>query len=230
MAKKDPILVAKQAAGNAAAELIKDGMLVGLGTGSTSAFFIQALGKRCQEGLQILAIATSNQSAKQAQQIGIPLIDPATVTCLDITVDGADEIDHHKNMIKGGGGALLREKLLAKASHELIIVIDENKLVNHLGEFPVAVEISPFVYHTTLQRLNSQGYKTTLRLNRDHLPFITDNNNYIADIQYPISITNPKEEHEHLKNIVGVIETGFFFNIAGRVIIGYEDGFVKIRA
>jgi ribose 5-phosphate isomerase A len=224
-----PLMVAKKAAGKAAAELIQEGMLVGLGTGSTAAFFIEALGKRCQEGLKISAVATSQHSTRQAQQVGIPLEDPEIVTSLDITVDGADEMDHHKNMIKGGGGALLREKLLAQASHEMIVVIDETKLVNQLGAALVPVEVTRFVYHTTFKRLEAHGYQGVLRCTHDYTPFITDNGNYIVDIQYNTPILDPMKEHERLKSLTGVIETGLFFNIAKRVVIGYKDGFVKIR-
>ena len=232
MTKTDsnPILIAKKAAGKAAAELIEEGMLVGLGTGSTASFFIEALGKRCQEGLKISAIATSQQSTRQAEQLGIPLKDPETITSLDVTVDGADEIDHHKNMIKGGGGALLREKILAQSSQEMIVIIDETKLVNHLGTHPLPVEIAPFIYRSTLQRLEAKGYQGVLRLKRHNMPYLTDNGNYIVDIQYSTPITDPIKEQEKLKSITGVIETGLFFQLAGRIVIGYEDGFVKVRA
>lgn len=225
----NPVLMAKKIAGQAAAELIEDGMLVGLGTGSTAAFFIAALGKKCQEGLKISAVATSEQSALQAQHLGIPMLDPETITALDVTVDGADEIDHKKNMIKGGGGALLREKLLAKASKEMIVVIDETKLVEHLGDHPLPVEIVPFVYRTTIRRLEDLGLTGVLRLNRQNTPFITDNGNYIFDIQYNDPILDPQKEQERLKSIIGVVETGLFFHLAKRVIIGYEDGFTKVQ-
>lgn len=225
----NPIAVAKRAAGTAAADLVKEGMLIGLGTGSTAFFFIEALGKRCREGLKISAVATSKQSSRQAQLAGIPLEDPDTITTLDLTIDGADEIDHKKNMIKGGGGALLREKLLAHSSREMIVIIDETKLVDHLGTFPIPVEIARFAYHTTLERLKSKGYYGILRLTRDNAFYLTDNGNYIVDIQYNESIANPVEEHGILKSITGVVETGLFFNVAGRVVIGYLDGFVKIR-
>jgi ribose 5-phosphate isomerase A len=231
MTKTDsnPILIAKKAAGTAAAELIQDGMLVGLGTGSTASFFIEALGKRCQQSLNITAIATSQQSTTQAQKLGIPLIDPNTITSLDITVDGADEMDHHKNMIKGGGGALLREKLLALSSREMVVIIDETKLVDHLGTHPLPIEIAPFLYLSTIHRLEEQGYRGVLRLTRDNQPFVTDNGNYIFDIQYDRPILDPIAEHQALKSIAGVLETGLFFHVAGRVVIGYEDGYHKIR-
>jgi ribose 5-phosphate isomerase A len=225
----NPILIAKKAAGTAAAELIENGMLVGLGTGSTAAFFIEALGKRCREGLKISAVATSQQSTRQAEQLGISLRDPETITSLDVKVDGADEIDHHKNMIKGGGGALLREKLLAQSSQEMIVIIDETKLVDHLGTHPLPVEISRFVYQSTLQRIKAKGYQGILRLNRENDPYLTENGNYIVDLQYSAPITDPIKEQEQLKSITGVLETGLFFNLAGRVVIGYEDGFVKVH-
>lgn len=226
----NPIAVAKMAAGKAAAELVQEGMLIGLGTGSTAFFFIEALGKRCREGLKISAVATSQQSSRQAQLAGIPIEDPDTITTLDLTIDGADEIDHHKNMIKGGGGALLREKLLAHSSREMVVIIDETKLVDQLGTFPVPVEIARFAYHTTLERLKSKGYYGILRLTRDNAFYITDNGNYIVDIQFNAPITAPIEIHESLKGITGVLETGLFFNVANRVVIGYLDGFVKVRA
>jgi ribose 5-phosphate isomerase A len=225
----NPVLIAKKVAGQAAAELIEDGMRVGLGTGSTAAFFIEALGKRCQEGLKISAVATSQQSALQAQHLGIPMENPETMASLDVTVDGADEIDHQKNMIKGGGGALLREKLLAEASKEMIVIIDETKLVDHLGDHPLPVEIVPFVYRTTLRRLEEKGYQGMLRLNRKNEIFVTDNGNYIFDIQFKNPILDPQKEHEKLKSITGVVETGFFFHLAKRVIVGYEDGFTKVQ-
>jgi ribose 5-phosphate isomerase A len=232
MTKTDftPIIIAKKAAGTAATDLIKDGMLVGLGTGSTASFFIEALGKKCrEEGLQITAVATSLQSMRQANSVGIPMVDSDSVTTLDITVDGADEIDAHKNMIKGGGGALLKEKILAKSSHEMVVIVDETKLVENLGVFPVPVEIATFAYQTTLTRLNDYGYRATMRLNRDQSLYVTDSGHYIADIQFNSPILDPMFENNRLKEIVGVLETGLFFDIAGRVIVGYEDGFAKIN-
>jgi ribose 5-phosphate isomerase A len=205
-----------------------DGMLVGLGTGSTIAYFIEALAKRCEKGLKITAITSSIQSLHQAQSLNIPLLDPSPITKIDVVIDGADEIDHEKNMIKGGGGALLREKLIALAAKEMIVIVDETKLVEQIGSFPVPVEISSFIYRTTLLRLTDKGYQYTLRLNRDNTPYVTDNGNYIADIHFNKPILTPKKEHEKLKTICGVLETGLFFDIAGRVIVGYEDGFAKI--
>ncbi|MFI0435014.1 MAG: ribose-5-phosphate isomerase RpiA [Parachlamydiaceae bacterium] len=221
--------IGKKLAGEAAAHLIKDGMLVGLGTGSTAVFFIEALGKRCQEGLNIFAVATSERSGLQAKQLGIPILNPQHISSLDVTVDGADEIDNDKNMIKGGGGALLREKLLAKASKEMIVIVDESKCVTHLGRHPLPVEIIPFACCSTIFRLQEKHYQGSLRLNQDNTPFVTDNGNYIFDIQYSEPILNPETEHDRLKSITGIVETGFFFQIAKKVIIGYENGEVVIR-
>jgi ribose 5-phosphate isomerase A len=222
------ILVAKKAAATAAVDFIQDGMLVGLGTGSTVFYFIEALGQRCRAGLNITAVATSQQSFHQAQSCGISLKDSETVTSLvDLMVDGADEIDPNKNMIKGGGGALFREKLLAEASRRLIIIVDETKLVNPLGMSPLPVEVARFLYHRTLQRLEDQGYQGKLRLGRNQTPFVTDNGNYIIDIHYNRPIQHPADEHMHLKSITGVVETGLFFNIVERVIIGYQDGYTR---
>jgi len=222
----DSIFIAKKAAGEAAAQLIKEGMVVGLGTGSTAAFFIEALGKRCQAGLKISAIATSEQSTRHAKRLRIPLEKLDTALSPNITVDGADEIDHEKNMIKGGGGALLREKLLAEASQEMMVIIDNTKLVDHLGQHPLPVEIAPFLYKSTLQRLEWHGYEGSLRRNSKGTPFITDNGNYIFDIQYSVPILDPQKEQAQLKRLTGVIETGLFFHLAKRVVVGYKDGSV----
>ncbi|MCE2983067.1 MAG: ribose-5-phosphate isomerase RpiA [Parachlamydia sp.] len=220
---------AKKAAGEAAAAFVQEGMVVGLGTGSTAKFFIEAIGKRCQEGLKIKAIATSHQTTRDAENAKIPLADANEIKWIDLTVDGADEIDTDNNMIKGGGGALLREKLLALASREFVVIIDESKLVKNLGKFHVPVEIAPFAFPTTIERLNNHGYYGALRCNPDKSIFLTDNAHYIYDIQFANPILDPKREHKKLKEISGVIETGFFFDIATRVIIGYKEGSIKIK-
>lgn len=223
--------IAKKAAGEYAAGMVQDGMLIGLGTGSTTAFFIEALGRRCkEEGLCIKALASSKQSMLHAESLGIPMEDDQRVATLDLTVDGADEIDTEKNMIKGGGGALFREKLLAKSSHEMVVIVDQNKLVERLGSFPLPVEISPFIYRATLTRLEEHGYTGSLRLNRDSGIYITDNGNYIFDIVFRTPLTDPQATENNLLHIEGVIETGLFLHIAGRVIVGYRDGLVKIQS
>lgn len=231
MKKIDPdrLTNAKKAAGEEAIKLVQNGMLIGLGTGTTTTFFIEALAKRCQEGLNIKAVCSSQRSLDHANSLGIPLLDPRHLTSLDLTVDGADEIDHRKNMIKGGGGALLRERLLASSSKEFVVIVDETKLVDHLGTFPVPVEISAFVYQTTLNRLKEKGYVATLRLDKNKNIYLTDNGNYIVDIQFPQPILNPKKENRSLRLIPGVLDTGLFFHLTKQVIVGYLDGFVKIQ-
>ena len=226
-----PLSLAKAAAGKAAAQLIESGMIVGLGTGSTAAFFIENLGQRCRSGeLQIHAVASSEQSVKLAQSCGIPLIAASEITRVDLTVDGADEVDPQKRLIKGGGGALLREKILASSSREMIVILDETKLVDQLGLFPLPIEISPFAYQTTLARLAEYGYRGHLRLTSSQQPFLTDNQHYIVDIALrEYSAPLPPEQHDQqLKRIPGVLETGFFIGIAGRLVIGYVNGEVKI--
>lgn len=221
---------AKEAAGKAAAELVKDGMLVGLGTGSTAAFFIDELIERCRQGLKITAVATSIKSQDLARSGNIPMANVNEITSIDLTIDGADEIDSQKRMIKGGGGALVREKILASISKEMVVVVDDHKVVELLGAFPLPVEIIPFAYKSTIHKLDVLGYKGTLRNDSQGLPYVTDNGNYIYDVKFTEPLENPEIVNQQIRNIVGVVETGFFFHMAGRVIIGYSDGKVKIRS
>lgn len=220
---------AKQAAAKAAAKLVQNGMLLGLGTGSTATFFIESLIERCQkEQLRICAFPSSERSAKQALAGGIPLCDEASVTHLDLTIDGADEVDHQKRLIKGGGGALLREKICASISTEMIVIIDPEKLVHSLGKFPLPVEIAPFAHQATLHRIRQLGCDARLRLNEEGNIYLTDNHHYLADLTFPNGMASPEKEEAALKKIPGVIETGFFFNLAGRILIGQADGSVKV--
>lgn len=219
---------AKKAAANAAAEYVENGMIIGLGTGSTAFFLIEALSIKYREGLSFSAIATSKESASQALRLGIPLVDSETILAIDLTIDGADEIDPNKNMIKGGGGALFKEKLAARSSKELIVIVDSTKLVDRLGRFPLPLEISRFLYRHTLQELNNLGYKNSLRAGENNTPFVTDNENYIVDVQYQHPIIDLNQEHLKLKSISGVIETGLFYGLAGRVIVGKNDGSIEI--
>lgn len=222
------VLKSKRAAGFHAAEFIREGMLVGLGTGSTAAFFIEALGTKCREGLNIKAVATSKRSADQARNLGIPLESAEEVTRVDIVVDGADEIDSKGNMIKGGGGALLREKLLALSAEEMVVIVDETKVVDRLGSFPVPIEICPYLYRHTLLVLEQQGYQGSLRFDKSPALYTTDNGNYIFDIRFSSPILDPLSEHIKLKLISGVIETGLFSGLAGRIVVGYKNGSSKI--
>ncbi len=219
----------KKAVGYKAAEFIHDGMRVGLGTGTTVFYFIERLIQRCREGLKIQAVASSNQTYQLAQQGGIPLLDVNAVTALDIAVDGADEIDPQKRMIKGGGGAHVREKIVASMSREMIVIVDETKLVPALGQTKLPVEILPFATAATMHKLAKAGYKAHFRQMSDGSLFVSDNGNLIADITFTVPLASPEETHNALLHIPGVIDTGLFFNLAGRVIVGFFDGQIVIK-
>lgn len=221
--------LAKKAAGKAAADLVKDGMTIGLGTGSTALHFIKALIERCRLGLKIRAVSTSLRSQALAEQGGIPLADINTLTSLDLTIDGADEIDFSLQMIKGGGGALLREKIVAHMSKQMIVIVDESKVVKRLGHFPLPVEIVPFAYKVTLQFLEQMGYFPSLRLNNSETPYITDNGNYIADLKLPSPCIDPYGHDLKIRSLPGVVETGFFLGMANQLIIGLPTGECKIH-
>lgn len=216
----------KAAAGKMAAELVQNGMIIGLGTGSTAAYVIAHLIERCHQGLQMKAVASSKQSDHQAMSGGIPMINVDEVVRLDMTIDGADEIDHEKNMIKGGGGALLREKILAYMSDEMVVVVDESKVVKQLGAFPLPLEIIPFGYRATVDHLAQMGYSGKMRKTENQTLYITENSNYILDVQLSKGFS-PEKVNQEICSIPGVVETGLFLGMAGRVIIGQKDGHVR---
>ncbi len=217
----------KKAAAEKAISFIKDGMIVGIGTGSTTFYFIEKLIKQCKAGLNIKAVASSEKTLDIARKGEIPLLDINTVKSLDIYVDGADEIDPEKRMIKGGGGALLREKISANMSKEKIFIVDESKLVPKLGQRPLPVEIIPFGSTATIHQLERLGYKGILRM-KNNAPYITDNHNVIYDVHLPESAT-PEMTHQQITAIPGVVDTGFFFNLTSKVIIGFLDGKVVVQ-
>jgi ribose 5-phosphate isomerase A len=218
----------KKAAAEKAALLVQDGMIVGLGTGSTAAYFIEALGALHKKGLKIQTVASSKTSHHMAQEKGLPLIDLDSLTSIDLYVDGADEIDPQKQMIKGAGAALLREKILAHMCREMTIIVDETKLVPKLGSRPLPVEIVPFGFSATLHHLQELGYQGELRHLSNGSLLITENSNYIFDVRLPSS-GNVQHDHERISRIPGVVETGFFATQAGRVIIGFKDGSVVVQ-
>jgi len=221
--------IAKKAAAYAAADLIQDHMLIGIGTGTTVYHFINRLAERCHEGLHIKAVASSRKTELLALERNIPITDINRVVALDLTVDGADEIDPQKRMIKGGGGALLREKILASMSREMFVIIDNHKQVEHLGAFPLPIEITPFASSATIYKLTQLGFDGKLRVAADEEHFfVTDNGNYIYDITFTKPLLHPEAVFDAILPIPGIVEIGFFFNLASQVFVGYEDGSVQI--
>lgn len=221
--------VEKAAAGRAAIDFVKDGMIVGLGTGTTTYYFIDSLIQKHREGLHVQVVASSERSLAQAKAGGLPAIDLEKIDQIDLTVDGADEIDPQKRMIKGGGGALLREKILAASSKEMIVVIGSNKWVDALGRFPLPIEIVSFGAHFTVKKIENAGFQGKIRTKEGGNLYWTDNGNLIYDIQLPYPCTNPEAIDRTLREIPGVVTTGFFFTLAGRVIIGLPNGQVEIK-
>ena len=217
----------KKKAGEKAAERLKNGMLVGLGTGSTVFYFIERLIEKCKAGLSVTIVSSSNRSLDQAMQARVPLADMDQVTHVDMTVDGADEIDSQRWMIKGGGGALLREKILAAMSKEIVIIVDDSKIVDKLGKHPLPVEILPFGHLATIDQMHLLGYEGELRLFEGGKPYLTDNGNYIYDIHFQGLRTDPKKDHEKLIHIPGVLETGFFFDLPIEIFVAQSDGRIK---
>ncbi len=226
MTQQDPAEAAKREAAKWAASQVEDGMAVGLGSGTTSALVIEEVGRRVAAGLRITAIATSEASHAQALGLGIPLTDFGRQPHLDLTIDGADEVQEGTlHLIKGHGGALLREKIVAMASGRLLIAVDPRKLVTTLGSlFAVPVEVVPFGWETTAKRLRDQGFAPELRVRDNGSPYITDGQHYILHCNLPESGLSPREAAERLKTIVGVVEHGLFLGMASQVVIGSPDG------
>jgi ribose 5-phosphate isomerase A len=216
----------KQLAAEKAVEYVQDGMKVGLGTGSTAYWAIRKLGERVSEGLKITAVATSQASEDQARELGIPLVAFGDIDSLDLTIDGADELDSKLQLIKGGGGALLREKIVASNSTRMIVVADESKAVTTLGKFPLPVEIITFAREWTVAELAKLGCEPVLRKNGDEL-YKTDNGNYIADCHFG-AIDSASDLALKLQGIPGVVEHGLFIGIADLAIIGKNDGSIEI--
>jgi ribose 5-phosphate isomerase A len=219
----------KRAAAEAAAAMVEDGMVIGLGTGSTASFAIAALSRRVREGLRILAIATSERSAAQARSGGIPLTSFAEHRRLDLTIDGADEIERGSlNLIKGLGGALLREKIVAVASDRLVIVADARKLTERLGGMaPVPVEVVLFGWETTAQRLRGLGTEPVLRRDAGGQPYRTDSGNLILDCVFG-PIDDPAGLDRAIGQTIGVVETGLFIGIAELALVADAAGVQRV--
>ena len=220
----------KRAAACAAVELVSDGMIVGIGTGSTATFAIQALADRMQTGLRFLGIPSSERSAALAGSLGIPLTTFAEHPRIDLTIDGADEVERGTlNLIKGHGGALLHEKIVAVASRRIAIIVDGTKLVDRLGEHsPVPVEVVTFGYEATKGRLEALGATVALRCTPDGKPFCTDSGNRIIDCNFG-SMADPATLEEKIGRIVGVVECGLFVGLADVVFIGHEAGVSRLE-
>lgn len=211
-------MIEKQMAAEYSVDFIEDGMIIGLGTGSTVAFMIQKLAQRIKEGLNITAVSTSQATTKLASSLGIKITKFSEIDEIDLTIDGADEVDENLNGIKGGGGALLHEKIIASNSKKNVWIVDSTKLVKSLGKALLPVEIVKFGYPQLCIKLENIGIKPTVRM-RGNTPFVTDENNYIIDLKVE-NIVNPAELDSRLKKFAGVVETGLFFGVADTVVAG----------
>jgi ribose 5-phosphate isomerase A len=216
----------KQTAAEKAIEAVENGMVVGLGTGTTAYFAIKKLGEKVRGGLQIQAVASSIASENLAIEEGILIVSFENIKSIDITIDGADEVDTENNLIKGGGGALLREKILAANSQKFIVVVDASKLVVTLGKFPLPVEVVPFAHTVTMTNLQKLGCTSKLRM-KEARPFITDSGHFIIDCSFT-QIKNPEQLNDELHRIPGVVETGLFPKaMVSYVLVGEADGTVR---
>jgi ribose 5-phosphate isomerase A len=211
----------KQIAAQSAAELVKNGMVIGLGSGSTAEIVIRILGDKVKNGLQIIGVPTSHKSELLARALDVPLATLEEYPELDLTIDGADEVELGSlDLIKGRGGALLREKIVASSSRQLIIVVDEGKIVNRLGSHgEVPVEIVSFGWQSTAGRLEKLGWKPVLRSQADGGPFVTDGGHYILDCSFEKGLAI-QSRAAHLHDTVGVVEHGMFLGLAAEVHVG----------
>jgi ribose 5-phosphate isomerase A len=221
--------ILKQTAAAAAAELVADGMLVGLGTGSTATFAIRRLGERFRDGLRFTGVPTSLASAELARSFGIPLIEMPGSTPIDLTIDGADEIgEADLGLIKGMGGALLREKIVAVSSHRLVIVADETKLLPRLGgRAPIPVEVVSFGWESTRGRLAALGCRPVLKRDAQGEPFRTDGGNLIMNCKFT-ALSDPAAIERALAMVVGVVESGLFLGLATTALVASRAGVRRI--
>jgi ribose 5-phosphate isomerase A len=216
----------KALAAKRAVDEIQDGMLVGLGTGSTANYVLKYLGKRVAAGLRITAVPTSRMTEALARELAVPLVAFGGLSSVDLTIDGADEIDQNLQAIKGGGGALLREKVIAAASARVIAVVDSSKVVRRLGRFPLPVEVFPFAAEFVGARLADLGVPVSLRLQNDD-PLLTDQGNHILDVAFGV-ITDPQQTALAIAAIPGVAAHGLFLSEIDTIIVG-RDGAVDVR-
>jgi ribose 5-phosphate isomerase A len=219
----------KEAAARASLKFIKDGQVVGLGTGSTAAYFIQALGEQVKNGLRIRGIPSSDRSQEQAASLAIPLTTLDECPEIDVTVDGADEVDSQLRLIKGGGGALLREKIVASATKQFVIVADTTKMVAVLGKFPLPVEVIKFAQAVVRRKIEVLGAQVSLRQRPDGKPYLTDENNYILDCRFG-QIRDADGLAQRLSDMPGVVEHGLFIGMASVVLIANGNEVAELRA
>ncbi|MFC6322886.1 ribose-5-phosphate isomerase RpiA [Companilactobacillus baiquanensis] len=215
----------KKAVGIKSVDFIKSNSVVGLGTGSTVYYMIEELGKRYQNGdiTNIVGVATSSRSQKQAESLGIPMKDLNDVEHIDLTIDGADQIDKNFQGIKGGGAAHLLEKMVATNSHQNIWIVDQSKMADELGSFPLPIEIIPFGYEKTFNDLKSENLKPEFRLDENGNRVLTHNKNYVIDLKVG-SIKHPHILADWLDHQVGVVAHGLFLDLVNKIVVGYDDG------
>jgi ribose 5-phosphate isomerase A len=218
----------KEAAARASLQFIEDGQVVGLGTGSTAAYFIQLLADKVRKGLRVRGIPTSVRSRELAQSLGIPLTTLDECQEIAVTVDGADEVDPLLRLIKGGGGALLREKIVASATKQFVIVADASKQVKALGKFPLPVEVIQFARPLIAKRITALGAEVTLRKQPDGSPYTTDENNHILDCRFG-EIRDPDQLARQLSEMPGVVEHGLFIGMASVALFARGSEIVELR-
>lgn len=220
---------AKALVGKRAAELVEDGMAVGIGTGTTATMFIKALGERVKAGLKIRCVASSDASHNLGLSLGMDVVTLAELPELDVYIDGADEVGPDLALIKGGGGALLREKIVASAAEKFIVVVDSTKVVPVLGRFPLPVEVVKMALPLVQRRLDDLGLHPRLRHHADGSLYLTDENNYILDCACG-TIPEPEETAAEIRGIVGVVEHGLFLGMATVALVAGEDGVTELTA
>lgn len=218
----------KQAAARAAVQLVQSGNIVGLGSGSTAAFGVRFLADRVREGLKILGIPTSRQTQHLAEQLGIPLTTLDENPVIDIDIDGADEIDPHLNLIKGGGGAFLREKVIASVSRRFVVIGDSAKQVSCLGKFPLPVEVIPFAGSLVKKQIEALGAQVSLRSFAYGNPYVTDEGHHILDCTFG-EIPDPPALAQKLRSIPGVVEHGLFIGMAEIALVGKDGNVITLR-
>jgi ribose 5-phosphate isomerase A len=218
----------KEAAARASLRFVKDGQVVGLGTGSTAAYFIKLLGEEVKKGLRIRGIPTSVRSREQAMSLGIPVITLDDCQKIDVTVDGADEVDPQLRLIKGGGGALLREKIVASATRQMIVVADASKQVERLGKFPLPVEVIRFAQALVAERIRTLGAEVQLRRDAAGSVYVTDENNHILDCRFG-EMQDPDGLARQLSEMPGVVEHGLFIGMASVVLFARGSEIVELK-